>query len=219
MRLGRTALMILGIGIFIIALVAIYYLNSKEAEEQARLNERLGVSQVLLPKLVAEKGDWQSKLTQAESEVAEAKLLLSNSQARFPEIVESFEYNAALFQTAYDCELQVVEIRVSKPSDEKVEGIDNIAYAVSEFQVVVQSIQSPPNTVVKYNTYIEETVDNMLKFIDTIATSEGYNTSNIKQVELENLKPLSGEELEEIGEKMERWPKATIDLTIYALPR
>lgn len=219
MRLGRTALMILGIGIFIIAFVTIYYLNSKEAEEQAQLNERLGVSQDLLPELIAEKGDLQSELTQVESDIAEAKLILSNSQARFPEIVESFNYNAALFQTAYDCELQVVEINVSKPSDEKVEGIDDITYAVSEFEVVVRSIQSPPNTEVKYKTYIEETVDNMLKFIDTIATSEGYNTSNIKQVHMENLKPLDEGQLEGIDERMERWPKATVELTIYGLPR
>lgn len=218
MKLSRLSLLILGIGIFVIAAVTIYYINSTEMKEQAQLNDRLAVAQVILPQITAERKDWQDKLTQAENNEVEARLSLDYGKTVFPEIVESFTYTEALFETAYDCELQVVELTASEPSDEKVKDTD-ITYAVSTFKVVVQSVDSPPSEMEEFETYIDETVFNMLKFIDAIATGSEYNISNITQVDMANLEPLDEEQLEDIAEQMEKWPKATILLNIYGFPR
>ena len=42
MKLSKTALLVLGIGIFIIALVAMYYVNSGQSGEQKQLNDQPG---------------------------------------------------------------------------------------------------------------------------------------------------------------------------------
>jgi hypothetical protein len=218
MKFGKTALLILGAGIFIIAFATMYYLHSGQVKEQARLTDRLAAAQSLLPKLLAEKEDWQGRLTQMEKKVTDASLSVNMSAARFPISVESFDYDAALFKTADDCGLQVLEITVPEPGEEEIKD-SNITYSTTIFKVVVQSKKSPPDTADSFENYVDETVANILKFIDAIATGEKFNVSSIEQVDMKNLKLLDAEELETIAEDRQSWPQATIQLVIYGFPR
>jgi len=210
MKVSKTAWLILGIGIFVIAFGSLYTAYSGQTGEQERLTGSLAAARVLLPELIAEREDLEGQLTHWESELAKATSSLGKSEARFPKSVESIEYDETLFKIADDCDLQVIGLTASQPSDEEVE---DITYAVTTFEVVVRSKESPPSTVDKFETYIDETVANMLEFINDIATSQEFNVGTIELVDMENLEPPEEIEGDETG------PEATVKLIIYGFPR
>ena len=133
-RLSKTAWLILGIGIFVIALGSLYFLYSREGDQQEQLNDSLSVAQATLLTLVSEKEDWESQLTQQESQLtqqesqltqqerqlAQATSLLDTAQASFPESVESIEYDELLFNFAHSYNLMITTRVASSPGNEEV---------------------------------------------------------------------------------------------------
>ena len=208
MKLSRTAWLILGIGIFVIAFATLYTIYSRQSGEGEQLATSLSAAQALLPQLVSERGDLEDQLSQWESELAKAASSLDKNKARFPKSVESIECDEILFDIADDCGLEIFELTASEPSNRKVE---DITYAVTTFEVKVRPVESPPKTLGDFETYIDETVANMLDFINTIATGEDFTNATIEVVDMENLEP-PGEEQELEGADK---PEATIELVIY----
>ena len=207
MKLSKTAWLALGVGIFVIAFASLYMVYSRQSGEQEQLAKSLTAAQALLPQLVSEKNDLEDQLAQCESELAKATLSLSRATAKFPKSVESIECDETLFGIADDCDLEIAELTASEPYEEKVE---DITYAVTTFEVVVRSEESPPTTVGDFETYIDETVASILDFINTIATGEDFTNATIQVVDMENLEPPDEEEIEGAGR-----PEATIELAIY----
>ncbi len=197
-KLSKTALLVLGVGILVIAFGSLYMLYSRERGEQQQLDASLLVVEATLPKLVLEKENGESQLTQLdseltqlESELTQATSLLAESKTSFPELVESIEYDEKLFEIADDWGLEIMSLTASESTDEEV---GNITYSVTYFTVVVQG-----------------EVAAMLNFINTIKTDEYFITATVEEVAMINmnvLEPLSeDEETEE--------PSATINLVIY----
>ena len=221
MRLSKTALLVLGIGIFIIAFAAIFSISSGQRGEQEQLDVSLASAQALLPKLIAEREDLEGQLAEWEEKVAGVTSALSTAEARFPKAAESVEFDEALFKMAEDCDLQVIELTATEPKAEKVKDTD-ITYATTTFEVVVRSLEAPPGTADKFEIYTDETLDNILDLINTIATSVEFNVGTIEMVSIEGLEPpetsdLEGTETEK--ERRELAPEATIQITVYAFPR
>ena len=147
MRLSKTAWLILGIGIFVIALGGLYFIYSREGDQQEQLNDSLSVAQAALLTLVSEKEDWESQLTQQESQLtqqesqltqresqlAQATSLLDTTQASFPSSVESIEYDELLFNFAHGYNLRITELFSSEPGNEEVE--EDITDSVTSFVV------------------------------------------------------------------------------------
>ena len=210
MRLSKTAWLILGAGVFIIAFGTLFMLHSQQSGEQEWLEDSLSVAQAALPQLISEREDLKSQLTQLESQLTQATSSLSSSKARFPKSVQSIEYDEALFDIAEDCDLQIIKITASEPRDEKVE---DITYTTTTFEVVVRSEESPPSTVGDFEIYIDETVDNILEFINIIATDEDFANATIELVNMEKLEPPEEIKGDETG------PEATVRLIIYGFPR
>jgi len=210
MKLSRTAWLVLGIGVFIIAFAALFSINSGQSGEQGRLSDSLAKAQALLPKLIDEREDLEDQVTNWEKKLAEVTSSLSRSEARFSQSVESIEYDEILFNIADDCDLQVVELTASEPENKKVE---DIIYAVTTFEVVVRSKELPPSAAGAFDIYIDNTVANMLTFISAIATSEEFNVGAIEVVDMEELEPPGEVEGDEFG------PEATVKLIIYGFPR
>ena len=200
MKLSRTAWLILGIGIFVIAFATLYMVYSRQSGEQEQLNSSLSAAQAQLPKLIAERGDLEDQLSQWESELAEATLSLNKSKAEFPKSVESIEYDEALFDIADGCDLEILSLTASKPRDKKVE---DITYATTTFVVKVEPAESPPDPLT--TAYIDEAVANILDMVNTIATSEQFTSATAELVNINIPEP------EEEGKK----PEATIRLVIY----
>lgn len=212
MRLSKTALLVLGIGIFVIAFATLFSISSGQRGEQERLDGSLAQAQSLLPKLIAEREDLEGQLAEWEEKVSTVTSALNTSEARFPKAVESVEFDEALFLMAEDSNLQVVELSATEPKDKKEKDTD-ITYALTTFEVKVRSAESPPITAEKFETYIDETLDNMLDFINTIATSQEFNIGIIEVVDIEDLEPPVEVPEDAVG------PEATIQITVYAFPR
>ena len=130
--------------------------------------------------------------------------------------MDSIDYDETLFRIADDCNLEIMSLTASEPENEEVKGTD-ITYTVTTFEVVVRSQETPPSTVDEFETFIDETVANMLDFIDDITTSEEFNVGTIELVGMENLEPPASADLEEADEAARRdlAPQATINIVIY----
>lgn len=212
MKLGKTALLVLGIGIFILGFAILFTLYSGKAGENEQLNLSLVKAQGLLPELLAEREDLSSQVAQWEDELDKAMLALSRSEGQFPKSVESIEYDEVMFQLAEQSGLFITELTVSEPFKESVEDTD-IVYYVTTVEVVVQNSDDPPGSAESFELYIDETVDKVLEFIHLIATTPDFGVANIEVVAIEKLEP--PEELEED----EAGPEANIELAIYGFPR
>jgi hypothetical protein len=212
MKVSKTALIVLGIGVFIIVFATLFVLYSGQSGEREQLNASLTKTQGLLPDLIAEKEDLSSQLAQWEDDLDEAMFALGQSEARFPKSVESIEYDETLFKLAKECDLRIIEIKASEPSGEMVKGTD-ITYDVSTFEVLVQNVESPPATAGDFEVYIDETVDKVLEFIHLVVTTPDFNVATVKVAAIEGLEP--PEEVEE----NEEGPVATLQLAIYGFPR
>ena len=174
MRLSKTAWLILGIGIFVIAFGSLFMGYSRQSGEQERLENSLSVAQAALPERIAEREDLESQLTQLESELTQATSSLNSSQAKFPEAVESIEYDEELFLSAHDCNLEIVSLTVEEPRDEEVE---DVTYAVTTFEVEVRG-----------------KVADMLDFINIIATGGYFTTATVDSVDMKIPEPDKKEE-------------------------
>jgi hypothetical protein len=212
MKISKTALLVLGIGVFILAFAILFTLYSGQSGEQEQLNDSLATAQGLLPGLIAEKEDLASQLAQWEGEVDKARVALDKSEGRFPKSVESIEYDEVIFKLASDCELLITELTASEPAVERVKDTD-IQYDVSNFTVVLVNAESPPSTAGEFEVYIDETVDKVLEFVHLAVATPDFGVATIQVVAIDGLEPPEELEGEESG------PEATVTFAIYGFPR
>lgn len=227
MKLSRTAWLILGIGIFVIAFGGLCLVYFQQGNEREQLNDSLLVAQATLPKVVSEKEDWErqlaqweSQLAQLESELAQAKLLLAESKTSFPKAVESIEYDEEIFKIADDCDLELTKLTSLEPADINVEPADeNVEPGDENVEPGDKNVESITYSVTSFVVDVNGEVANMLDFINTIATSKAFTTATVELVDIEVPQPLSEEEkaglTEEAIEDREK-PSATVSLAIYA---
>jgi len=217
MRLSRTAWLVLGIGIFVIAFATLFTINSGHAKEQEQLKDSLNKAQAQLPKLVSNREDLESQLAEQQDALAEAESLLTTAQAKFPVKVESVDYDEILFGIADDCDLEVSKLTSEEPQEAKVpinpgdKKSENIIYTTTAFEVTLQAVGSPPVTVEAFEDYIDDTIDNVLDFVKEVVTGGHFTSATIESVNMQNLEPPEDEELEGAAK-----PAATITLVIYS---
>lgn len=208
MRFSKTAWLILGIGILVIAIGTVYWLYMQEAREERELSAQLSVAQSTVPKLASERASLESTLTELEDNLAQATSELETAQAVFPTSTESIEVDELLFSIADDWGLDVTNLTASEPSDEKVKveaediKVEDVIYLVTPFTVEVKG-----------------EVADILKFIDTIVTHSDLTTATIEQVNINVPEPLTEEEEEALTEEEieeKEMSSATINIVIYA---
>ncbi len=187
LKLSKTALLILGIGLFVIVAATLGWLYFKESGGQRELNDSIAEVEAALPTLVSEKEDWESQLSQLESqltrlksELTQATLLLNTAKASFPSSVESIEYDELLFNFAHGSNLRITTLIASEPGNEEVE---DITYSVTSFTVDVKG-----------------EVAGILDFINTIVTSEDFTCATAELVNINIPEPLTEAEKEAIKE-------------------
>ena len=191
MKLGKTAWLILGIGIFVIAFVSLYVVYLQQGREQQRLDDSLLLAQATLPTVVSERDNLENALAQATS-------LLNAARSGFPDSVDSIRVDEKLFAIAKICDLKITKLTTSEPSDEEVE---TVTYSVASFVVDVKG-----------------EVADILDFINTIATDEYFTNTTVELVDIVVPEPLTEKEKRGLTEdkiKEAEKPSATIDLIIY----
>jgi len=205
MKLSKTAWLILGIGIFIIAFVCLYVVYSRQRDEEQWQRDSLLAAQNNLSQLISQKEDTESQLTQSESQLtqsesqlAQATSLLNATEANFPESVESIEYDEELFKIADDCDLEIVSLTATEPGEKEGEGVN---FSSATFAVRVKG-----------------EVADILKFVNTIATNMDFTNATVESVNMRIPEPLTREEkagLTTAEIKEREMPSASITLIIY----
>jgi hypothetical protein len=110
MKFGKVAQLVLAIGIFAIAIIFLYRMNQGRAAEHEQLSTQMETVQQLLPQLVSESEDLESRLNQLQAELDQAKALLSEGKARFPISIDGIRYDELLCQMAHDRDLEVMKL-------------------------------------------------------------------------------------------------------------
>jgi len=228
MKLGKTAWLILIIGVFIIAIGSLYWLYLQERPKQEELSQTLSRTQATIPILAAERTKLENTLTELEDKLVQAVSQLETAKAPFPNSVQSIEVDELLFRLAHDWELEIVSLFATEPSDETVAveveesevedlEVEDITYLLTYFTVDVKgkTPESAFKTEAEYEAYIAETIEDMLNFIHSIVIQKDINTATVELINIDIPEPLTEEELEEEGTDVAR-PLATIKLMIYS---
>jgi len=157
MKLGRTARLVLGIGIFVFALATLFMFYARQSGEQKELEKSLAGAQTQLTNFVSGKESLESLLAQQQSKLAEAQ---STVQASFPELATSIEYNEVLAEIARLHNLEVVSMTAEQPRQSKVE---DVTFVVISFGVGVRgtlnSILGMVNDIAKDKRFASATVE------------------------------------------------------------
>ena len=212
MKLSKTSWLILGIGIFVIALGSLYMVYHQQMQEQEQLNSELDTAQLLLPQLISEKDNSEKQLNRLNSDLAEAKSLLIRFREGFPESVESIEYAEELFGLADYHELEVIKLTTSEPDDKEIE---------SESDSADKEVETVTYTVTTLEVTVQGEVADMVDFVNAIVTGSRFTTATVELVEVTVPEPLIEQE-EEIEEETEEEleeaeaPSATVRLVVYS---
>lgn len=169
MRLSKTALLILGIGFFVIASAALIMLHSQQSGDAEQLEDSLAMTQGLHTRLTSEREALDSQLIQLQNQLDEAESAFRRSKANFPKVVMSIEYDEELFMIADDYDLEIMSLTASEPCDTKVE---EITYDTTIFEVEVRG-----------------EVANILSFINNIATGGYFTAATVELVNMEVPEP------------------------------
>ena len=147
MKLSKKVWIIIGVCIFAAVLGILYTFYFRELGEREQLSDRLATAEALLPGLTAVREELEDQLAQATS-------LLNKNQAKFPESVESIEYDDDLFEIADDCNVDITSIRALTPTSQRV---GTVTYSVSSFTVAISG-----------------DIDDILDFIYAIRTGDDF---------------------------------------------
>jgi len=204
MKLSKTALIFLAIGVFAILAAGLGMAYSQQDREQTRLNEELALAQLRLKKypaqqLSSEKQKLESQMAKTESEIKTAEDSLDKS-------IESIEASAALYQLALDCHVEVTEINSTGVTTEAVEGV-----ALSVLPLTVRVEGDVPNLIDFIHKWTKVYPTGMVKSLEMDVP---------KKVEEELIVTQKGEVIqvkEEEEKTKEEKPSVVINLIIYTL--
>jgi hypothetical protein len=169
MKLSKTALWILGIGLFVIISAVLLALQASRSGDAEQLEENLTMTQSVLTTLVAEREDLDGQLAQLENQLDQAETAYNQSQANFPEAVASIEYDEELFFIAGDYNLEIINLTASEPRENKVEEVPF------------------DNTIIEVE--VRGKVSNILSFINNVTTGGYFNSAIVELVTMKVPEP------------------------------
>jgi len=168
-RLGRTALLALGIGVFVIAFVALFFIYARQSSEQKELESSLAGAQNQLTMLISGRQSLETQLSQQQSKLGETQALLTSALASFPELEASIEYNEVLTELAGDYELEVVSMAADAPREKEVEGVTFL--------------------VIYFEVQVEGELSSILNMVNAIATDERFASATVETVDIKIPEP------------------------------
>lgn len=198
MKLGKTARIVLIVAAFIFAFFIVNQMKGEAESEQRSLDVQLGVTQLVLPKLAADKAALGEQLVLLESDLAEAAASLKESRAEFPADIQSIEYDEILFNIAHQWDLDIISLTASEPSPQSVEVTIEpadpeaesvtytVTYTVTRFNITVEGkpVEPTPEEVEEFRIYIYQTVADILSYFNSIATGEDFTTATVESVNI-----------------------------------
>jgi len=186
--------LLLGVVIFAIAAVFLFQRYSSELSQQENLGSDLSKAQSAANGLLRRESTQQSQLAELESQLAEAISERDATEASFPVLIESIEYGQVFFGLADAHNLKITSIRAGESRSQR-EGDSELAvtYAVTSFVLDVEG-RVPElifTTSQGHKEYLDQTVGNIVSFIEKLASSEDFAFATVKQVNITVPEPLS----------------------------
>ena len=157
MKLSNKVWIIAGIGVIVVLLVVAFMMYSRQGADQQDLQDRQDAATARSATLTASKQDLENQLAQAQS-------LLDDSQAQYPQAMESIEYGEYLFEIADDCDVTLASLSFPKPG------------------TVTQG--SVTYSLVSLSLPVSGELDNIYMFIDTLRTDPRFASTSVKSVTL-----------------------------------
>ncbi len=215
MKFSKTAWIILGVGVIVVVAATLMWLYFQESNEQGLLEEELSQKKNQLATLTSQRDSLENRLTQLQSTLNQELSRIEASQSKFPATVESIEIDELLFNIVDTHNLEIISIT----SVEAIfTEIDDVVLAVTPFAVTIggRLIEEPGfATAEAYDTYLEETVDDMVACINSIMQNPNFATTFVDLIRAEIPDPMTDEDVEEAGETIER-PSVTIEVSVYS---
>jgi hypothetical protein len=121
LKLSKKIWLILGVGVFIIALVYLGMVRFQQIQEQDKLNEELDLTEsrlagVQMEELSSQQAELEAQMSQTEAQFEAVKAMLSQP-------VGSAESTSVLFESAEDYDLEITELTSSSQTTESLEGV------------------------------------------------------------------------------------------------
>ena len=157
MKLSNKVWIIAGIGVIVVLLIVAFMMYSRQGADQQDLQDRQDAATARSATLTASKQDLENQLAQAQS-------LLDDSQAQYPQTIESIEYGEYLFEIADSCDVTLASLSFPKPG------------------TVTQG--SVTYSLVSLSLPVSGELDNIYMFIDTLRTDPRFASTNVKSVTL-----------------------------------
>jgi len=189
-KLSRTALLVLGVGAFVIVLGTLFVIYSRQSGEQGKLKSNLAVAQTQLVKLISGKVAFEGQLAEQQGKLAATQAAINVARRNFPGPEASIEYDEMLKELAEFNNLTVISMTAKTPRDKKV---GDVTFVLVAFDVEVRG-----------------EVNSILGMVSDIATDERFASATVEVV---NINVPEGEV--GIGEEAEE-PTGTIELVGYS---
>jgi len=190
MKLSKTTLIFLGVGVFAILAAGLGLAYSQQSREQSRLEEQLSLAKLRLSNYSPQK--LSSQLEELESELTSLEAQLKDTKAGLHQSVETIEVTDILFEIAEVCDVAILGVSSPGLSSKEIEGV-----ACSVLTVTVQ---------------IEGDVSNLIDFI--LKLTGEFPTGVIQSADINIPEVL--EEGEEGAEEAElKKPAAALVLLIH----
>jgi len=109
MKLSKTTLIFLGVGIFAILAVGMGVAYAQQSREQSRLDEQLSLAQLRLTNYSSPE-ELSSRRSKLESQLAELEIQFEDAKSLLRQPVESIEVTDTLFEVAEACDVEILEL-------------------------------------------------------------------------------------------------------------
>jgi len=196
MKIKRTAWLIIGIGIFVIAAASLYVLYQNQVDQRQEAKDTLAEAQEELQTLYIERaaleGDledieaelaqWQAEIEQMEEQLAQAIVDSGQAQEGFPVSIDGIEYEEILFALADNSGIEIARLSSGGQGTSAIEGI---VYTTASF-----------------NMEVHGQVLDILGYINAIVTDDGFGTAVVAPVNINVPEPLNGEQIEGMEEEI-----------------
>jgi len=196
LKLGKTSLLVLSIGIFIVLCASLGMAYSRQSQEQSQLDQELSLAQQRLKQFSPEKFSTQQE--ELESRLAQTGSQIKAAKDNLRQSLESIEVTDALFTAAETYQVEIIEISSSALTEKGLEGVTC--------------------SVLSLTATVEGEVSNLIGFVSNLSWQ--FPTGVVQSVKI-NVPEVTEEEGEEEGEGEEgeeeelEKPSANIVLSIH----
>lgn len=196
MKISKTFIVVLFLGLVAIGAGLLYTMWQKELDRKDTLNASLETATALLPPIQANIAKAEGDLTAAQAKITAARANLASYKALFPipppvAAIQSIDYGEKLFIVAANNTLSLTKFQASEPTSVTV---DKIAYQKTQMDITV----SGP-------------IENINDFIGNLETGNDYLTATIDSVSI-TFSTLFDQELNAVPP-----PEAVISISLMAL--